>query len=44
MPRKYANDRCYRTMKTPHPEVPIERTGTHHKALDQSFHLVRMMP
>lgn len=32
-PWRYYNDRCYRTLKALHPDVPVERTGTHHHAL-----------
>ncbi len=46
-PWKYPNDRCYRTIKALHPEVPMERTGTHHNALDdarsQAQHLIAMI-
>jgi exodeoxyribonuclease VIII len=46
-PWKYSNDRCYRTVKALHPEVPMERTGTHHNALDdaisQAKHLIVMI-
>jgi exodeoxyribonuclease VIII len=44
MPWRYYNDRCYRTIKAMHPSVLMERTGTHHKALDdaisQAMHLI----
>lgn len=47
-PWKYFNDRCYRTVKALHPEIPMERTGTHHNALDdaksQAEHLMRILP
>ena len=43
-PWRYYNDRCYRTLKARHPSVPMERTGTHHNALDdaisQAMHLI----
>lgn len=39
-------DRCYRTIKRLAPEIKIERTGTHHNALDdarsQAEHLIRI--
>lgn len=39
---------CYRTIKNLYPEIQIERTGTHHNALDdarsQALHLMRMIP
>jgi hypothetical protein len=41
------NDRCYRTMKGLHPQIPMERTGTHHHALDdaraQAVHLMKIL-
>jgi hypothetical protein len=46
-PWKFWNDRCYRTMKSLHPEVPMPRAGTHHNALDdatdQAFHLMSIL-
>lgn len=46
LPWKYSNDRCYRTIKSLHPEIEIERTGTHHNALEdaksQALHLMRI--
>ena len=35
-PWKFWNDRCYRTLKSLHPEIPVERSGTHHHALDDA--------
>lgn len=47
VPWRYTNDRCYRTIKAQHPDVPLQRTGTHHNALDdaetQALHLIAMM-
>lgn len=47
-PWKYSNDRCYRTVKNLYPDVQMERTGTHHNALDdarsQAMHLMAMLP
>lgn len=44
LPWKFWQDRCYRTTKNEHPEVPMRRTGTHHNALDdaqsQAEHLI----
>jgi exodeoxyribonuclease VIII len=44
LPWKFWNDRCYRTVKAMHPEIKMERTGTHHNALDdavsQAHHLI----
>jgi len=46
-PWKFWNDRCYRTMKNLHPEVPMERDGEHHHALDdardQARHLMAIL-
>ena len=46
-PWNWRNDRCYRTVKTLHRDVPMERLGTHHNALDdaisQALHLIRML-
>jgi hypothetical protein len=46
-PWKFWNDRCYRTVKALHPSVSMERTGTHHNALDdaesQALHLMAMI-
>lgn len=47
LPWKFWNERCYRTMKALYPEVPCERTGTHHNALDdamtQARHLAQIL-
>jgi hypothetical protein len=47
-PWKYANDRCYRTVKNLYPEVEMVRYGDHHNALDdarsQAMHLMAMLP
>lgn len=46
-PWKFWNERCYRTMKSLYPEVPCERIGTHHNALDdamtQALHLAQIL-
>jgi hypothetical protein len=47
-PWKYTNDRCYRTMKALHPQVPLApRTDTLHNALDdattQAYHLIDIL-
>lgn len=46
-PWEFWNDRCYRTLKSLHPEVPIDRAGTHHNALDdaktQAMHLMKLL-
>lgn len=48
LPWRYSGERCYRTVKALHPEVPMERQGTHHDALDdatsQALHLMQMLP
>ena len=45
-PWKFFNERCYRTMKSLMPVLPIERAGVHHNALDdaqsQAIHLIRI--
>jgi hypothetical protein len=45
-PWKHYQDRCDRTLKCLHPEIKIERSGTHHNALDdarcQAEHLIRL--
>lgn len=35
-PWRYADDRCYRTLKSFRPELEIERSGTHHQAYDDA--------
>jgi hypothetical protein len=46
-PWKFSNDRCYRTVKSLHPHVPMPREGTHHNALDdarsQALHLMAIL-
>ncbi len=49
LPWKYSGERCYRTVKALHPEVPEEsREGIHHNALDdakhQARHLMKLLP
>lgn len=45
-PWKFYNDRCYRTLKALHSDVPMARSGTHHNALDdarsQALHLITL--
>ena len=45
-PWKFWNDKCYRTIKGLHPDVSLERVGTHHNALDdaesQAKHLCKI--
>jgi hypothetical protein len=46
-PWKFWNDRCYRTVKAMYPNILMERSGTHHNALDdavsQAKHLLAML-
>lgn len=46
-PWKHWNDRCYRTVKALFPAVKLERSGTHHIAVDdaesQARHLIAML-
>lgn len=45
-PWRFWNDRCYRTMKSLCPEIPIKHTGVAHNALDdaksQAQHLIEI--
>lgn len=45
-PWPFWKDRCYRTVKSMYPTVALERSGTHHKALDdarsQALHLIEI--
>jgi exodeoxyribonuclease VIII len=45
-PWKFWNNRCYRTVKSLFPHIPIERTGVHHRAVDdaeaQARHLMKI--
>lgn len=42
-PWKYSNDRCYRTVAASRKDIPINRTGTHHNALDDAISQARHM-
>ena len=46
VPWKFFNDRCYRTIKSLFPSIKMQRTGTHHNAVDdaksQAHHLIRI--
>lgn len=46
LPWKFYNDRCYRTMKSLHRDIKMERIGVHHSALDdaesQAIHLINI--
>lgn len=41
------NDRCYRTIKALHPTIKMQRSGTHHNAVDdaesQARHLIAIL-
>lgn len=47
LPWKFYNNRCYRTMKGMFSGIAMDRSGTHHNALDdaksQAEHLIRIM-
>jgi hypothetical protein len=47
VPWNHWNDRCYRTMKSLHPDIKMEREGVYHNALadaiSQAKHLQRIM-
>lgn len=36
VPWRFFNDRCYRTIKSLHPAIKLDRAGTHHNALDDA--------
>jgi hypothetical protein len=36
-PWEFWNDRCYRTLKNLRPDIKLERSGTHHNALDDAI-------
>lgn len=40
-PWNHWNDRCYRTLKSLRPDVKMERSGTHHDALDDAVSQAR---
>lgn len=46
-PWAFYHDRCYRTLKALHPEVPFERIGVYHSAVDdaasQALHLQQIL-
>lgn len=47
LPWNNFNDRCYRTVKAMQPDLKLQRTGTHHNALDdarsQARHLIQLL-
>ena len=42
-PWEFWNDRCYRTMRAMLPQVDVERSGTHHNALDDATTQARVL-
>ena len=46
-PWKFWQDRCYRTVKALNKDVPFERAGVHHRAVDdaesQALHLMKIL-
>lgn len=46
-PWNFWNDKCFRTMRDMFPNIPYERMGTHHNALDdaktQALHAVKIL-
>jgi hypothetical protein len=46
LPWSYSRDRCYRTVAAAHPQIKMERIGTHHHALQdavsQALHLIQI--
>lgn len=48
VPWHFSGERCFRTIKALHADVPMQRIGTHHDALDdaksQALHLMQMLP
>ena len=47
-PWSFRNDMCYRTIKNRNPQIKMDRSGTHHNALDdarsQALHLMKILP
>jgi len=47
VPWEFWNNRCYRTLKSMHRHIPMQRSGTHHNALDdaesQARHLMDIL-
>lgn len=41
VPWEHWDDRCYRTIKALHPSLKMQRTGTHHNALDDAVSQAR---
>ena len=45
-PWNFWSDRCYRTLKSLYPSIEVNRSGTHHNALDdaksQALHLIEI--
>lgn len=46
-PWDFWNNRCYRTLKNLRPDIPLERVGTYHNALDdaqsQAVHAIKLL-
>lgn len=47
VPWKFWQDKCYRTIKGMRRDIPLDRIGTHHNAMDdaksQAFHLINIL-
>jgi len=47
VPWRFWNDRCYRTIKSLHPAIPMQRVGTYHNAVNdaesQARHLLAIL-
>jgi hypothetical protein len=47
LPWMYYGDRCYRTMKSFHPDIKLNRVGTYHNAVNdaesQALHLIEIL-
>ncbi len=47
LPWNFWSNRCYRSIKSLHPEIKMQRTGTHHNALNdaesQALHLMAIL-
>jgi hypothetical protein len=46
-PWAFWNDRCYRTIRSLHPDVEFKRVGIHHRSVDdaesQALHLIKIL-
>lgn len=43
VPWEFRNNRCFRTAKAMLPKVDVQRTGTHHNALDDATHQAQVL-